>query len=167
MDLAVGWLVFCTIQRLDELVCLCLFPGALIHRRLHTLIIRSLHAPCSNVLPQNGKLRNYFCWSCMWFVGIPESDASCLMTMEGHYSDLPPVALAGGAQSVSRGGSWLNSALLIGVVPISEFFSYSSLLACPVPPKCLHFNPEAVLIFPILPSDCQLCLKLDFQQHFL
>lgn len=153
MDLAFGCLVFPTIQRLDKLVCLCLFPGALIHRRLHTLIIRSsLRPPCSNVLLQNGKLRNYFCWSCMWFVGIPESDASCLMTMEGHYSDLPPVALAGGAQSMSRGGSRLNSAPFIGGVPVSVFFSYSSLLASPVPPKCLHFNPEAALIFPILPS---------------
>lgn len=79
MDLAAGWIVSHTIRRLDELVCLCLFHGALTHRRFITLIYYKISylssVYCFLMRWQGVEL---FCLSCLWFVGIPESEACCL-----------------------------------------------------------------------------------------
>lgn len=148
------------IQRRDHLVRLCLFPGAPIHRRSHTLALRSsLRPPCSHVLLQHGKLKNYFCLSSMWFAGILESDVCCLRTVEVCGSDLPPTAPTRGAPAMSQGGGWLHSAPLTGSGHLSvllshiSYISYVPLWASPAPLKCIL--PPQARDCPHFPSSLQ------------
>lgn len=70
---------------------------------------------------------------------------------------------------MSRCGSWLNTAPFTGVAPIWILFLYTSLLTFPAPHQCIlalqSLSQNLFSLFHFYPVICQVCWKLNLQQH--